>query len=167
MKQNPSRLKYKKNHKINFSFFNLFDKKSFYPLYGNFAIKSLKPGKLKLKQIEAGRKAIRRNVKKAGNLYIRVFGYSKKRIAYIGDVILISVKWLNIKRFKLFKLRWQKRFSLGTMHRGLVIRSKMNYCRTSGVFIRFNENAIVLVNKRVVPVSNRVYGPVLKELCMK
>ena len=73
MKQNPSRLKYKKNHKINFSFFNLFDKKSFYPLYGNFAIKSLKPGKLKLKQIEAGRKAIRRNVKKAGNLYIRVF----------------------------------------------------------------------------------------------
>ena len=98
---------------------------------------------------------------------IKVFGYSKKRIAYIGDVILISVKWLNIKRFKLFKLRWQKRFSLGTMHRGLVIRSKMNYCRTSGVFIRFNENAIVLVNKRVVPVSNRVYGPVLKELCMK
>ena len=73
MKQNPSRLKFKKNHKMKILFFNLLDKKTFYPFYGNFAIKSLSSGKLKLKQIEAGRKAIRRNVKKSGNLYIRTF----------------------------------------------------------------------------------------------
>ena len=98
---------------------------------------------------------------------IKVFGYSKNRIAFLGDVILISVKWINVKRFKFFKVRWQKRFALGTLHRALIIRSKVNFCRTSGIFIRFNENAVVLVNKKVVPVSNRVYGPVLKELCMK
>lgn len=43
----------------------------------------------------------------------------------------------------------------------------MNFIRLSGLFIKFNENTVVLVNKRTVPVSNRVYGPVLRELCMK
>ena len=65
---------------------------------------------------------------------------------------------------KLFK---KKRFLKGTIHRGLVIRTKINYKRSSGVFIRFNENTVVLVNKRSVPISNRVYGPVLIELCRK
>jgi ribosomal protein L14 len=37
----------------------------------------------------------------------------------------------------------------------------------SSVFLKFNENSVVLVNKRAVPVSNRVYGPVLRELCMR
>lgn len=73
MKQNPSRLKYRKNHKVKFLFFKLLDKKTFYPLHGNFAIKSLNSGKLMLKHIESGRKSIRRNVKKTGSLYIRVF----------------------------------------------------------------------------------------------
>jgi len=73
MKQNPSRLKYKKNHRISSSFFNLFDRKTFYPILGTFALKSLESGKLTFKQIEAGRKSIRRNVKKEGFLLIRVF----------------------------------------------------------------------------------------------
>jgi len=37
----------------------------------------------------------------------------------------------------------------------------------SGLFIRFNENSIVIVNKKIVPISNRVYGPILRELCMR
>ncbi len=61
----------------------------------------------------------------------------------------------------------KRKFFKGTLHRGLVIRSKVNYCRSSGIFIRFNENSVVLVNKKVVPISNRVFGPVLRELCMK
>lgn len=66
MKQNPSRLKFRKNHKVSFSFFNIKDNKTFFPMHGNFALKSMDPGKLTLKQIEAGRKSIRRNVKKKG-----------------------------------------------------------------------------------------------------
>lgn len=73
MKQNPSRLKFRKNHKVSFSFFKLLDKKNFYPLQGNFALQAQDPGRLSLKQIEAGRKAIRRSIKKTGQVYIRVF----------------------------------------------------------------------------------------------
>ncbi len=73
MKQNPSRLKYRKNHKVSFSLFSLLDKKNFYTKYGSFGLQSLEAGKLNLKQIEAGRKSIRRNVKKTGTVFIRVF----------------------------------------------------------------------------------------------
>ena len=73
MKQYPSRLKWRKNHRINFLFFSLIDKKRFYPQNGLFALQSLQSGKLTLPQIEAGRKSIRRSVKKAGKIFIRVF----------------------------------------------------------------------------------------------
>lgn len=39
--------------------------------------------------------------------------------------------------------------------------------RLAGIFVRFNENSVVLVNKRIVPISNRVSGPILRELCMR
>jgi large subunit ribosomal protein L14 len=74
---------------------------------------------------------------------------------------------LNVKKARFLKPRLRKRFGLGTLHRALVVRTKFSYCRLPGNYIRFDENAVVLVNKRVVPVSNRVYGPIIKELCMK
>lgn len=98
---------------------------------------------------------------------IKVFGPSKKRIAFIGDIILVSVKHINPKKFKDMKLFKKKRFFTGTLHRGLIIRSKTNFRRSNTIFIKFNENSVVLVNKRKVPISNRVYGPVLLELCRK
>lgn len=49
--------------------------KSFFPAYGNFAIKSAESGKLNFKQIEACRKSMRRSVKKEGKVWIRVFTY--------------------------------------------------------------------------------------------
>lgn len=79
---------------------------------------------------------------------IKVFGSSKKRIAYIGDVVLVSVQRINPKKFHNVKLFKKRKFFKGTLHRGLVIRSKVNYCRSSGVFIRFNENSVVLVTKK-------------------
>ena len=98
---------------------------------------------------------------------IKVLGQFKKRIAYIGDIIIVSVQHINSKKFQ--KMKWfkRKRFLKGTIHRGLIIRSKINYNRNNNVFIKFNENSIVLVNLRSVPISNRVYGPVLIELCRK
>lgn len=45
---------------------------------------------------------------------------------------------------KLFK---NKRF-LSTIHRGLIVRSKTNYKRSNNVFVKFNENSVVLVNRR-------------------
>lgn len=79
---------------------------------------------------------------------IKVFGSSKKRIAYIGDVVLVSVQRINPKKFHNVKLFKKRKFFKGTLHRGLIIRSKVNFCRSSGVFIRFNENSVVLVIKK-------------------
>lgn len=98
---------------------------------------------------------------------IKVFGPIRKRIAYLGDVVLISIKKVNIKKLTSLKTKKKKKYSKGILSRALVVRTKVNFCRTPGVFIKFDENTVVLVNKKVVPVSNRVYGPILKELCMK
>jgi large subunit ribosomal protein L14 len=98
---------------------------------------------------------------------IKVLGDAKKKIAFLGDVILVSVQRINPKKFEDVKLFKRKRFFLGTMHRALIVRAKVNFSRLPGIFIKFNENSVVLVNKRTVPISNRVYGPILRELCMR
>ncbi len=55
MKQYPSRLKFRKNHKMSSSFLSLSDKKTFFPLYGRYGLKSMESSKLtfiRLKQVE-------------------------------------------------------------------------------------------------------------------
>jgi large subunit ribosomal protein L14 len=98
---------------------------------------------------------------------IKVFGPSSKRIAKLGDVVLVSVKKVNVKRFQLTGTKKRKRFLKGSLYRALVVRTKVNYCLFTGLYIKFDENTVVLVNKKVVPISNRVFGPILKKLCMK
>jgi large subunit ribosomal protein L14 len=98
---------------------------------------------------------------------IKVLGSYRKRIAYLGDVIIISIisinpkKFLNVKQFK------KKRFLKGTIHRALIIRTKCFYKRTNQILIKFNENNAIIINKKIVPISNRIYGPVPIELCRK
>ena len=89
-----------------------------------------------------------------------------KKLAKIGDCFLLSIRVRNAKKASFLKTRLQRKFSVGTIHRALLLRSKVNFTRFPGLFIKFFENACVLVNKRSVPISNRIYGPVLKELCM-
>jgi len=98
---------------------------------------------------------------------IKVLSTIKSRIAFTGDIIIVSVYRLNPKKFKDVKLFKKKKFLKGTLHRGLIIGICINFKRMSSIFIKFNENSIVLVNKRIVPISNRIYGPVLREICMR
>jgi len=98
---------------------------------------------------------------------IKVLGPYKKRIAIIGDIVLVSILHINPKKFVKMKLFKRKRFFKGKIHRGLIVRSKTNYLRSNKNYIKFNENSVVLVNKRKIPISNRVYGPVLIEICKK
>lgn len=65
----------------------------------------------------------------------------------MGDVILVSVQRINPKKFTKVKLFKRKKFFTGTLHRGLIIRAKMNFMRLPGLFIKFNENTVVLVIK--------------------
>ena len=96
---------------------------------------------------------------------IKVLGPYKKRIAFIGDIIIVSVISINAKKFQNMKLFKKKRFLKGTIHRGLIVRIKINFKRANQILIKFNENSLVLVNKKKVPISNRIYGPILIELC--
>jgi large subunit ribosomal protein L14 len=82
-------------------------------------------------------------------------------------MILVTVKRINPRRMLLLKWRIQRRYIKGSIHRAFIIRTKVNFRRLPGIYLKFNENTAVLVTKGVVPVSNRVYGPVFTEFCMQ
>jgi large subunit ribosomal protein L14 len=98
---------------------------------------------------------------------IKVLKSLKKKIAKLGDLIIVCVNTINIKNFIKLKPRFQKKFNVGTLHRALILRTTFSYTRTCGINIKFNENSIAIVSKHIVPLSNRVYGPVLREFCMR
>jgi large subunit ribosomal protein L14 len=86
---------------------------------------------------------------------IKVLGGSKKFIARIGDLIVVSVK-KAVPRSKVAK---------GEVHKAVIVRSKSGICRSDGGKLVFSENAVVLLNKqRLDPIGSRVLGPVPREL---
>ncbi len=87
-------------------------------------------------------------------LCIRVLGGSGRRYARIGDKIVVSVKTAvpggGIKK--------------GEVSRAVVVRTKKEYRRPDGSYIRFDENAAVLLNEADEPRGTRIFGPVAREL---
>ena len=104
--------------------------------------------------------SILRVADKSGVVYvqcIKVFSTSKDRIAYMGEIILVVVRWVNPNRLKFIKERKRKRLLKGTLHRALIIRSKTNFLRHTGILVKFDENSVILVSRNLVPISNRAY----------
>ena len=87
-------------------------------------------------------------------LCIRVLGGSKRRYARLGDQIVVSVKTAipggNVKK--------------GEVSRAVVVRTRKEYRRSDGSYIRFDENAAVLLNQQGEPRGTRIFGPVAREL---
>ena len=87
-------------------------------------------------------------------LCIRVLGGSGRRYARVGDKIVVTVKTAipggNIKK--------------GEVSRAVVVRTKKEYRRKDGSYIRFDENAAVLLNDQDEPLGTRIFGPVAREL---
>lgn len=84
MKQQPSRLKYKKYHKPSFSNLYLLEQKNVTPIKGQLALKALENKKITYNQLEACRKSVRRIIKKNGLVFLRIFTYhsiTKKPLA--------------------------------------------------------------------------------------
>lgn len=85
---------------------------------------------------------------------IKVLGSSKRRYAHIGDLISCSVKTAipggNVKK--------------GDVVKAVVVRTKKETRRRDGSYIRFDENAAVIINKESEPVGTRIFGPVAREL---
>ena len=85
---------------------------------------------------------------------IKVLGGSKRKVAGVGDVIVVSVKEA-IPRGRVKK---------GEVHRAVIVRTKKDVQRVDGTTIRFDTNAAVLINKQNEPIGTRIFGPVVREL---
>ncbi|MEG2053711.1 MAG: 50S ribosomal protein L14 [Oscillospiraceae bacterium] len=85
---------------------------------------------------------------------IRVLGGSRKRYAAIGDVIVASVK----------KTTPGGMVKKGDVVRAVVVRSKKGVRRDDGSYIRFDENAAVIIREDKNPRGTRIFGPVAREL---
>ncbi len=85
---------------------------------------------------------------------IKVLGGSKRRYARLGDVIVVSVKEAipegTVKK--------------GVVAKGVVVRTKKETRRPDGSYIRFDQNAVVLINPQGEPIGTRIFGPVAREL---
>jgi len=86
-------------------------------------------------------------------LCIRVLGGSKRRYASVGDQIVVTVKETSPGGIK-----------KGTVTKAVVVRTKKEIRRRDGSYIRFDDNAVVLLNAAEEPRGTRIFGPVAREL---
>ncbi len=87
-------------------------------------------------------------------LCIRVLGGTGRRYATVGDIIVVTVK-NAIPASEVKK---------GTVSRAVVVRTKKEIRRADGSYIRFDDNACVLLNNTGEPRGTRIFGPVAREL---
>lgn len=87
-------------------------------------------------------------------LCIRVLGGTKRRYASVGDVIVVAVK-SAIPTSEIKK---------GTVSKALIVRTKKEVRRADGSYIRFDDNACVLLNNAGEMRGSRIFGPVAREL---
>ena len=88
---------------------------------------------------------------------IRVLGGTRRRYATIGDVIVVAVK----------DAIPNARVKKGDVRRAVVVRTAKAIGRRDGSFIRFDDNAAVLIDAQREPVGTRIFGPVARELRAK
>ncbi len=88
----------------------------------------------------------------------KVLGSSKKRYAGIGDIVIISVQVATPR----------KAVKKKDVHQAVVVRTRNAYRRKDGSYIRFDDNAVVILDKgKKEPKAGRVFGPIPRELSEK
>ena len=87
-------------------------------------------------------------------LCIKVLGGSKRRYANVGSIIKVSIRQA-IPKGKVKK---------GDVMNALVVRTKKGVRRSDGSLIRFDSNAVVMLNSQLQPIGTRIFGPVTREL---
>ena len=85
---------------------------------------------------------------------ITVLGGSKKKFAQIGDQIVVVIKKADPRRD----------VKKHQVLRAVLVRQKKNFRRKDGTYIRFDENAIVIIDAKKEPKGGRIFGPIPKEL---
>lgn len=85
---------------------------------------------------------------------VKVLGGTRRKYAGVGDVIVVAIKEA-IPRAKVKK---------GDVRRAVIVRTRKQLSRPDGTYIRFDENAAVLINEQGEPIGTRIFGPVAREL---
>ncbi len=87
-------------------------------------------------------------------LCIRVLGGSGRKVASLGDIIVVTVKQASpgsmVKK--------------GDKSKAVVVRTRKEIRRKDGSYIRFDDNAAVLIDENFEPMGTRIFGPVAREL---
>jgi large subunit ribosomal protein L14 len=85
---------------------------------------------------------------------IKVLGGSNRRYGHVGDIIIVAVKSAvpggNVKK--------------GDVSQAVIVRTKKEIGRPDGSYVRFDDNAVVLINDQQEPKGTRIFGPVAREL---
>ena len=84
----------------------------------------------------------------------KILGGSKKKYGYIGDIIVASVK----------EVIPHSQVKKGDVVKAVIVRTKKEVRRKDGTYIRFDDNAVVLIDNQKNPRGTRIFGPVAREL---
>ena len=91
---------------------------------------------------------------KVGKVF-KILGGSRRRYARIGDVVILSVKIAEPR----------KGVKKKDVHRAVVVRQTQAFRRKDGSYIRFNDNAVVIIDKdKKEPKAGRIFGPIPREI---
>lgn len=86
---------------------------------------------------------------------IKVLGGSKKRYARIGDIVVITIKAAEPR----------KTVKKKEVHHALVVRQRNSFRRKDGSYVRFDDNAVVIIDKtKKEPLGGRIFGPIPREI---
>jgi large subunit ribosomal protein L14 len=85
---------------------------------------------------------------------IKVLGGSKRRYAGLGDIIVVAIK-SAVPNSKIKK---------GSVERAVIVRTHKEVKRPDGTYIRFQDNAAVIIDDKMEPKATRIFGPVAREL---
>lgn len=87
---------------------------------------------------------------------IRVLGGFQPRYARLGDVVVVTVK----------QAQPHSVVKKGQVHRAVIVRQRKEQRRKDGTYVRFDENACVIVDKNGQPLGTRIFGPIAREVKM-
>jgi len=88
---------------------------------------------------------------------IRVLGGTRRRYASLGDIIVVSVK----------EALPNSKVKKGDVKKAVIVRTAKEVRRADGSYIKFDKNAVVLINEAKEPIGTRIFGPVARELHAK
>ena len=87
-------------------------------------------------------------------LCFRILGGSKRKSASVGDIIVVSIK----------EAVPESKVKKGEVHKAVLVRTKKEVRRPDGSYIRFDNNAAVIINEAREPIGTRIFGPIAREL---